>query len=51
MRALPSDRDSLMGLFPQLPGSHLTLYNPTLEFVKAVCQVLAVDRNVDKQVL
>ena len=26
-------------LFPQLPGSHLLLQNPALEFVKAICKV------------
>ena len=25
--------------FPRLPGSHLPLKNPALEFVKSVCQV------------
>lgn len=25
--------------FPQLPGSHLPLNNPALEFVKCVCKV------------
>ena len=28
--------------FPMLPGSHLTLKDPALEFVKAVCQVTNV---------
>ena len=26
-------------LFPQLPGSHLLLQNPALEFIKAICKV------------
>lgn len=26
-------------MFPILPGSHLTLKNPALEFIKYVCQV------------
>jgi DNA polymerase epsilon subunit 1 len=30
-------------LFPQLPGSHLPLASPALEFVKFVCHVLALD--------
>ncbi|WFD27179.1 DNA-directed DNA polymerase [Malassezia nana] len=30
--------------FPQLPGSHLPLTNPTLEFVKAVTRVLALHK-------
>lgn len=29
----------LSSLFPQLPGSHLLLNNPALEFVKYVCKV------------
>lgn len=29
----------LSGMFPLLPGSHLTLNNPALEFVKYVCKV------------
>lgn len=36
--------------FPQPPGAHLPLKNPTLEFVKTVCQVLALDSNVGNQV-
>lgn len=27
-------------VFPLLPGSHLLLTNPALEFIKAVCEVL-----------
>ncbi|PKI82744.1 Pol2p [Malassezia vespertilionis] len=30
--------------FPQLPGSHLALHSPALEFVKACMQVLALHR-------
>ena len=30
---------SMVSEFPVLPGSHLALRNPALEFVKAVCQV------------
>lgn len=26
-------------MFPALPGSHLMLNNPALEFIKSVCQV------------
>lgn len=37
-------------LFPILPGSHLPLNNPALEFVKYVCQVLLLDSNVLNQV-
>ncbi|XP_071842243.1 DNA polymerase epsilon catalytic subunit A-like isoform X1 [Apostichopus japonicus] len=36
--------------FPQLPGSHLPLKNPSLEFVKAICKVLSLDPNVTIQV-
>ncbi|XP_070548417.1 DNA polymerase epsilon catalytic subunit A-like isoform X2 [Ptychodera flava] len=36
--------------FPQLPGSHLPLNNPALEFVKAICKVLALDPNITNQV-
>ncbi|XP_022098482.1 DNA polymerase epsilon catalytic subunit A-like [Acanthaster planci] len=36
--------------FPQLPGSHLPLNNPALEFVKAVCKVLSLDSDVTNQV-
>ena len=27
-------------VFPEHPGSHLTMKNPALEFVKSVCQVI-----------
>ncbi|XP_065196318.1 DNA polymerase epsilon catalytic subunit A-like [Sycon ciliatum] len=37
-------------LFPQHAGSHLTLQNPSLEFVKSVCHVLALDPNIRHQV-
>lgn len=30
--------------FPQLPGSHLVLTNPTLEFIKSIARVLALPR-------
>ncbi|XP_074652055.1 DNA polymerase epsilon catalytic subunit A-like [Tubulanus polymorphus] len=36
--------------FPQLPGSHLKLTNPALEFIKYICKVLSLDSNVDIQV-
>ncbi|XP_077998858.1 DNA polymerase epsilon catalytic subunit A-like [Glandiceps talaboti] len=36
--------------FPRLPGSHLPLSNPALEFIKAVCKVLALDSNITIQV-
>ncbi|KAI9356996.1 hypothetical protein DFJ73DRAFT_213314 [Zopfochytrium polystomum] len=36
--------------FPVLPGSHLELSNPTLEFVKAVVAVLGLDSSVEREV-
>ncbi|KAI8376487.1 uncharacterized protein BYT42DRAFT_574794 [Radiomyces spectabilis] len=36
--------------FPQLPGSHLTLSNPALEFTKSVCAVMSLDSRVEDQV-
>ncbi|XP_070201892.1 DNA polymerase epsilon catalytic subunit A-like [Littorina saxatilis] len=41
-----SNNHQLSAEFPRLPGSHLPLNNPALEFVKAVCQVLSLDSNV-----
>ncbi|XP_060547856.1 DNA polymerase epsilon catalytic subunit A [Pantherophis guttatus] len=40
----------LSEIFPSLPGSHLTLNNPALEFIKHVCQVLSLDANIANQV-
>ncbi|KAL6465246.1 hypothetical protein MHYP_G00253790 [Metynnis hypsauchen] len=37
-------------MFPVLPGSHLPLNNPALEFIKYVCQVLSLDTNIVNQV-
>ncbi|KAM8886760.1 DNA polymerase epsilon catalytic subunit A [Spinachia spinachia] len=37
-------------MFPVLPGSHLPLNNPALEFIKYVCQVLSLDCNIVNQV-
>lgn len=37
-------------IFPILPGSHLTLVNPALEFVKLVCKVLSLDSSTRHQV-
>ncbi|KND02716.1 DNA polymerase epsilon catalytic subunit [Spizellomyces punctatus DAOM BR117] len=36
--------------FPLLPGSHLTMTNPALEFVKFVCAVLALDTWNEREV-
>uniref|UniRef100_H2YP33 DNA polymerase epsilon catalytic subunit n=1 Tax=Ciona savignyi TaxID=51511 RepID=H2YP33_CIOSA len=43
-------KQSFYVMFPRLPGTQLHLDNPTLEFVKSVCKVLAVDDNVASQV-
>ncbi|ELK14231.1 DNA polymerase epsilon catalytic subunit A [Pteropus alecto] len=40
----------LSALFPVLPGSHLPLNNPALEFIKYVCKVLSLDTNITNQV-
>jgi len=34
------------GIFPNLPGSHLKLNNPALEFIKALCKVLDLDSGI-----
>jgi len=36
--------------FPRLAGSHLTLHNPALEFVKSVCAVLALETELEDEV-
>lgn len=36
--------------FPMLPGSHLKLTHPALEFVKALCKVLSLDQSITDQV-
>ena len=38
------------GVFPFLPGSHLPLAHPALEFVKSVCKVLSLDSSTRHQV-
>uniref|UniRef100_A0A8C8ZMW8 DNA polymerase epsilon catalytic subunit n=1 Tax=Prolemur simus TaxID=1328070 RepID=A0A8C8ZMW8_PROSS len=40
----------LSEMFPHLPGSHLLLNNPALEFIKYVCKVLSLDTNITNQV-
>jgi DNA polymerase epsilon subunit 1 len=37
-------------IFPSLPGSHLKLTHPALEFVKAICKVLFLDSGIEKTV-
>mmetsp|Transcript_10051 Transcript_10051/g.21731 ORF Transcript_10051/g.21731 Transcript_10051/m.21731 type:complete len:889 (+) Transcript_10051:1-2667(+) len=36
--------------FPKLPGSHLKLYSPALEFVKNILVVLELDPDVEREV-
>jgi DNA polymerase epsilon subunit 1 len=36
--------------FPILPGSHLTLTNPSLEFIKNIMQILKLDLSVELEV-
>ncbi len=36
--------------FPKLAGSYLPLNNPALEFIKTVCQVLALDKTLENDV-
>jgi len=36
--------------FPNLPGSHLSLTNPALEFIKSVIVVLQLDKDVEYEV-
>ncbi|XP_026280416.1 DNA polymerase epsilon catalytic subunit 1 [Frankliniella occidentalis] len=49
-KKLPSQPYDETSLFPQLPGAHLKLINPALEFVKAVCKVLSLDTSVSEEV-
>ena len=37
--------------FPALPGSHLRLKNPVLEFVKTTCAVLSLARDCSEEVI
>ncbi|KAI9016029.1 putative POL2-DNA polymerase epsilon, calytic subunit A [Hyaloraphidium curvatum] len=45
-----SEEDRRAASFPRLPGSHLDLTNPALEFAKTVCAALALDTSIEKQV-
>jgi DNA polymerase epsilon subunit 1 len=45
---LGADADS--SVFPVLPGSHLRLSNPALEFVKALHKVLSLDSAIGAEV-
>lgn len=40
----PDAHDTAAWAFPQLPGSHLVLTNPALEFIKATTRILALHR-------
>ena len=46
-KKLPIGEDEV---FPTLPGSHLRLTNPSLEFVKALCKVLSLDSAITDEV-
>ena len=37
-------------MFPKLPGSHLSMTNPALEFVKCICKALSLDITTQHQV-
>lgn len=41
----------MSGEFPNRPGSHLSMQNPALEFIKCVCKVLSLDSNINLQVI
>ncbi|CAL1540665.1 unnamed protein product, partial [Lymnaea stagnalis] len=49
-KKFPVSHEGEGDLFPRLPGSHLKLSNPALEFVKSICEVLALDSNITIQV-
>ena len=36
-------------MFPRLPGSHLVLTNPALEFIKALYKVLSLDTAITNE--
>ena len=47
-----ADRDQREDfLFPILPGSHLKLKNPILEFIKTTCAILSLAKDVSSEVL
>jgi DNA polymerase epsilon subunit 1 len=45
-----NEADRTAASFPRLPGSHLQMTNPALEFTKAICATLALDPSIDKEV-
>ena len=44
-----NDEDEV-NIFPELPGSHVSQTFPALEFVKAVCKVLALDSTLTEEI-
>ena len=44
------EEDDEESAFPVLPGSHLKLTHPSLEFVKALCKVLSLDSAITDEV-
>ncbi|XP_055866677.1 DNA polymerase epsilon catalytic subunit A-like isoform X1 [Biomphalaria glabrata] len=49
-KKLPSSHVGATDVFPHPPGSHLKLTNPALEFIKYICEILALDSNITLQV-
>lgn len=48
--AAVDDVDAELMAFPELPGSYLTLKNPSLEFIKAICAVFSLAKEVEIEV-
>ncbi|OLL26048.1 DNA polymerase epsilon catalytic subunit A [Neolecta irregularis DAH-3] len=48
--AIMDTTDSADFAFPNLPGSHLHLTNPTLELIKSLCAVFALAKNLNLEV-
>ncbi|XP_059166217.1 DNA polymerase epsilon catalytic subunit A-like [Physella acuta] len=48
--SVKSKQSDMSDIFPNLPGSHLNLTNPALEFVKTICEVLSLDSNITIQI-
>jgi len=45
-----TEEDKYRASFPVMPGSHLKFSNPTLEFIKSLCAVLALDPVIEREV-
>jgi DNA polymerase epsilon subunit 1 len=45
-----SSKDKASSEFPELPGSHLALNNPALEFIKTICKILSLDKHLVTEV-